>query len=124
MQNPMIMKKLEQKIIAPCEAAVRDAIPTVRAILVKALHMQGLSQLQIGSLLGISAAEVNYYLKGKRANQNIIEILERDEEFKDLMDSVVRKLLSSNGEVINICPLCSLARKKLEMDDFLCPYDV
>lgn len=125
MRISFIMGKEKQKIITPCEVAVRDVIPAVRAILVEALHNQKLSQLQIASLLGISTAEVNYYLKGKRADQNTKTVLEKDEEFMDLVDSVVRKILSSNdGEVLNICPLCSLARKKLKIVNYSCPYDL
>ncbi|AWR98204.1 transcriptional regulator [Acidianus sulfidivorans JP7] len=95
----------------------------MKAILVESLYNQRLSQLQIASILGISTAEVNYYLKGKRSDQNIRLILEKDEDFMDLIDSMVRKILTSD-EVINICPLCSLARKKLKQDEDICPYDI
>ncbi|MCY0873637.1 MAG: transcriptional regulator [Acidianus infernus] len=103
---------MNRKVIAPCEVAVRDIIPVIKAILVERLYAQGLSQLQISTLMGISPAEVNYYLKGKRGNEGVKKKLEADEEIMDLVNSVVRRLVNStNGEVINICPLCSLARK-------------
>ncbi|WP_236749025.1 transcriptional regulator [Acidianus manzaensis] len=107
------MKKERQKLIAPCEIAVRDVIPAIKAILVESLYNQRLSQLQIASILGISTAEVNYYLKGKRSDMNIKYLLEKDSDFMDLTESLVRKMLTSD-DVINICPLCSLARKKLK----------
>lgn len=114
-----------KRVIAPCEIAVRDVIPAIKAILVERLYAQGLSQLQIASLIGISSAEVNYYLKGKRGDEEVKKKLETDEEIMDLIDSIVRRLLSSaDSEVINICPLCSLARKKLNKNSYSCPYDI
>ncbi len=116
---------MNKKVIAPCEIAVRDIIPVVKLIIVERLYAQGLSQLQIATLMGISSAEVNYYLKGKRGNKEEEKKLEDDEEFMDLVNSVVRRLISSSdGETINICPLCSLARKKLKKNDYSCPYDI
>ena len=116
---------MNRKIIAPCEVAVRDVIPVIKMIIVERLYSQGLSQLQIASLMGISSAEVNYYLKGKRGNEEEKKKLEEDEEFMDLVNAVVRKLIrSTDGEIINICPLCSLARKKLKKNDYSCPYDI
>ncbi|MFP3162377.1 MAG: transcriptional regulator [Acidianus hospitalis] len=116
---------MNRKVIAPCEVAVRDIIPVIKLIIVERLYAQGLSQLQIATLMGISSAEVNYYLKGKRGNEDAKKKLEADEEFMDLVNSVVRRLVNStNGEVINICPLCSLARKKLNKNDYSCPYDI
>lgn len=123
MRISSIMRKEKQKIIAPCEVAVRDVIPIIRAILVEALYNRKLSQLQIASLLGISPAEVNYYLKGKRADQSLKIVLEKDQDFMDLVEAVVRKVLSDEGEVVNICPLCSLARRKLKINNYACPYD-
>ncbi|WP_236753131.1 transcriptional regulator [Acidianus sp. HS-5] len=116
---------MNRKVIAPCEIAVRDIIPVIKSIIVERLYAQGLSQLQIASLMSVSSAEVNYYLKGKRGNEEEKKKLEEDDEFMDLVNSVVRKLISSSdGEVVNICPLCSLARKKLKKNDYSCPYDI
>lgn len=114
-----------KRVIAPCEVAVRDVIPAIKAILVEKLYGQGLSQSQIATLMGMSSAEVNYYLKGKRGNEETKKKLEADEEMTDLIDSIVRRLLSSaDSEIINICPLCSLARKKLNKNSYFCPYDI
>ncbi|NON61854.1 MULTISPECIES: transcriptional regulator [Acidianus] len=109
------------RIIAPCEVAVRDVIPAVKAILIDELRKHGLSQMQISVLMGISTADVNYYLKGKRGNDELKKTLESNDDFMEMVDLLVRRMIRGE-EVMNICPLCSVARK-VKGENYPCPYD-
>jgi len=111
-----------KKVIAPCEIASRDIIPAIRAIIVIGLYKKGTSQTQIASFLGITTAEVNYYIKGKRGNNEIINKLQSDVEFMDTVSSTVEKIINDT-DVINLCTLCSIARKKILKDGSSCPFD-
>ncbi len=111
-----------KKVIAPCEIASRDIIPAIKAIIVIQLHKKGTSQTQIASLLGITTAEVNYYIKGKRGNNDIIRKLQSDIQFMDTVSYTVEKIINDN-DIVNLCTLCSIARKKILKDGSSCPFD-
>lgn len=102
-------------------------IPAIRSILAQELIKRGYSQKDIGEVLGISVAEVNYLIKGKRGDLEIKKELENDEDFVDLVNSFVNKLVNekdSEDTVISLCPLCSYARRKVLKQDSACPYDI
>ncbi|QKQ99572.1 transcriptional regulator [Metallosphaera tengchongensis] len=115
------MKTNERKLLIPCETAMKDIIPSIKALLVQQLVKDGISQFKAASLLGLTPAEVSYYLKGKRADSENKKILEMDEEFMEMVRHYSQKLV--DADQVNICPLCSLARKKLGIMDYTCPYD-
>jgi Predicted transcriptional regulator len=117
----LFMKDGSSKLLVPCEVAMRDIIPSIKAILVKEIVSQGLSQFKAASLLGLTPAEASYYLRGKRANTPYKHVLESDPEFMEVVRNFAVKL--TNNEVVNMCPLCSLARKKLRLQDYSCPYE-
>ncbi|MFP3201974.1 MAG: transcriptional regulator [Sulfolobus sp.] len=123
------MIKLKKKIIVPCESSVRDIIPAIRAILAEQLINKGYSQKHIAELLDISVAEVNYLIKGKRGDDGIKEKLKEDEDFMDLLNSFVNKLLSeehsaNSNQNYSLCTLCSYARRKVLKQEPACPYDL
>ncbi|WP_252897049.1 transcriptional regulator [Metallosphaera hakonensis] len=60
------MRNESRKLIIPCESAMRDIIPAIKALLVTQLVSNGISQSQAASILGLTPAEISYYLKGKR----------------------------------------------------------
>lgn len=115
------MKERPSRLIVPCEVAMRDIIPSIKALLVKELVEHGLSQLRAAALLGLTPAEASYYLKGKRANTTYRQVLESDQEFMEVTRNFALKLIKD--ETMNMCPICSLARKKLGMQDYSCPYE-
>ena len=85
----------------------------------------GYSQKEIAELLGISVAEVNYLIKGKRGDLEIKEALEKDDDFLDLVNSFINKLVEDNNEeLLSLCPLCSYARRKVLKQEPSCPYDI
>ncbi|AWS00252.1 transcriptional regulator [Metallosphaera hakonensis] len=115
------MRNESRKLIIPCESAMRDIIPAIKALLVTQLVSNGISQSQAASILGLTPAEISYYLKGKRADGKYKSVLENDEEFMEMIRHYSVRL--GETDTVNICPLCSLARKKLGMMDYTCPYD-
>lgn len=110
----------------PCEVAVKDVIPAIKAILVIELTSKSYSQKEIAEMLDISIAEVNYLLKGKRGDEQMKKILLSDEDFMDLVKSFTQKLISDNNgnEALSLCPLCSYARRKILKQQDACPYDI
>ncbi|MCI2415359.1 MAG: transcriptional regulator [Candidatus Aramenus sp.] len=111
-----------KKVIAPCEVVSRSVIPAIKAMIVIELYRRKVPQTQIASFLGITTAEVNYYIKGKRGNSDLIFKLQQDEEFVEAVRITAEKIVKED-EVINLCPLCSLARKKTLKDGNSCPFD-
>ena len=121
------MRTLTKKIIVPCEVAVKDVIPAIKAILVIELSARNYSQKEIAEFLSISIAEVNYLLKGKRGDEELKKTLLNDEDFMDLVKSFTQKLISSSvdgTDPISMCPLCSYARRKVLKQEESCPYDI
>lgn len=121
------MRTLAKRIIVPCEVAVKDVIPAIKAIIAIELSARNYSQKEIAEFLNISIAEVNYLLKGKRGDEELKKNLLNDEDFMDLVKSFTQKLISSSEnetDPISLCPLCSYARRKVLKQEEACPYDI
>lgn len=119
------MRALAKKVIVPCEVAVKDVIPVIKAILVSELFAKNYTQREIAEILNISIAEVNYLLKGKRGDEELKRTLLSDENFMDLVRSFTQKLIhSEEDDPISLCPLCSYARRKVLKQENACPYDI
>lgn len=120
------MISLPKKIVVPCEIAVKDVIPAIKALLAIKLSAKGYSQKEIAEMLDISIAEVNYLLKGKRGDEQTKKVLSDDPDFMDLLDSFAQKILSNEFEddPISLCVLCSYARRKVLKQEQSCPYDI
>ncbi|BFH72489.1 hypothetical protein SJAV_04330 [Sulfurisphaera javensis] len=120
------MRILPKKIIVPCEVAVKDVIPAIKALIATELSARGFSQKEIAEILTISIAEVNYLLKGKRGDEQLKKILSSDADFMDLLNSFTQKIVSNdNGaDPLSLCILCSYARRKILKQEQACPYDI
>lgn len=117
---------LPKKIIVPCEVAVKDVIPAIKALLAIKLSERGYSQKEIAEILDISIAEVNYLLKGKRGDEELKKILSKDSDFMDLLESFSRKIVNNekSTDPLSLCVLCSYARRKVLKQEQACPYDI
>lgn len=51
----------------PCEQAVKEKVPKIKAELAKRLKAEGKSQREIAKILEVTEAAVSQYLSGKRA---------------------------------------------------------
>lgn len=123
--NSVKLISLGRKIIVPCEIAVKDVIPAIKALLAEKLASKGYSQKEIAEILDISIAEVNYLLKGKRGDEEMKKELKSDDNFMDLLNSFVDKLANDHSsDPLSLCILCSYARRKVLKQEQACPYDL
>jgi hypothetical protein len=99
----------------PCEEISKDALPAIRAILVKDLtERHGLNQVEVARRLGITQPAVSQYLRSLRGAGLAKALLKRS----DLMRSI-RKLsdavASGKARGIRIaemyCDICEILRK-------------
>ncbi|ABL77500.1 helix-turn-helix domain protein [Thermofilum pendens Hrk 5] len=91
---------------APCEEISRRVLPAVRSILVRYLYEQeGLTQLQIAKLLGISQSSVSRYLNSQRglSQRDILEIPSIDEKLRETVHGIVEGKLRGEEALCSIC---------------------
>ncbi len=105
--------------LTPCELAVRDILPAIRALIVIELHNRGLKQKEIAKLLGLTQPAVSYYLNRRRAKR--IQLLESSKEVMREVKEVVKYLLSeeANPSIISekFCDMCHLSREIVFKDN-------
>jgi uncharacterized protein len=92
----------------PCEMAVWDSVPAIRAALAAEMVSLGLSQKMVAQMLGMAQSAVSQYLSGKRGYRI---------EFSDDVRHAVADLAEDmkNGKVTDpgsrICKICVLIRQ-------------
>ncbi|AAY79493.1 transcriptional regulator [Sulfolobus acidocaldarius] len=111
---------MTKRINAPCERASREIIPVVKNLIANNLYAKGYTYKQIGEILGVSATEINYLIRGLRGTNELRDILKKDKEFTELVESYV----TSGEEFLSLCPLCSYVRRKVLNWSIICPYDI
>ncbi len=106
-------------LLTPCELAVRDILPAVRALIVIQLRDMGFKQKEIAKLLNLTQPAVSYYLNRRRAKK--IVMLQGNEEIMKEIKRFVEKLLSNQmdqKEISNeFCHMCSIARELIYDDE-------
>ena len=99
--------------LTPCELAVRDILPAIRALVVIELYNRGLKQKEIAKLLGLTQPAVSYYLNRRRAKR--VQLLESNEELMKEIHELVDYLLSEEAKTSIIsekfCDMCHLSRE-------------
>jgi len=72
------------------EVVVEEILPAVRKILADRLSQSyGLNQSEIARKLAVTQPAVSQYLKGKRADGEIVKLLEDDPQISVLLDDAV-----------------------------------
>lgn len=108
-------------LITPCELAVRDILPAVRALIVIKLRERGYKQKEIASLLGLTQPAVSYYLNKRRAKKIIL--LQKNERVMNEINEFVEKLLNGSLDQSEIskefCYMCNLTRDLFFDDETL-----
>ena len=91
----------------PCQKAVWDLIPAIRASLAIELVNKGQSQVTSAKLLGIAPSAVSQYILGKRGYR-----IEFKGETKDLIEKLAQDLIDNKVDdfVARICQICVNAR--------------
>jgi len=104
----------ENIMLLPCEVAVRNLLPSIRASIAKELMTRhGLRQAKVAIMLGISQPAVSMY--SRRARGKALG-LEKDKDIKNLIarlaDAIARGQLSQRDFVLSFCEICRKARAK------------
>lgn len=115
------LSKVIGMYLTPCEIAVRDILPAIRALIVIELHNRGLKQKEIAKLLRITQPAVSYYLNRRRAKR--IRALESNEDLMNEIRSLVDYLLTGNANLSVIsekfCDMCHMSRDIVLEEDSL-----
>jgi predicted transcriptional regulator len=114
MPFPKILQGGMNKMLLPCEVAIKSLLPPARATLAKQLMTKhGLKQIEVAKLLGVSQPAISLYnrkMRGKAIN------LEKDREIRKLVeslaDSLANRNLSHKDFTLKFCEICKTARAK------------
>jgi predicted transcriptional regulator len=91
----------------PCQKAVWDLVPAIRASLAIELVNKGQSQVTSAKLLEIAPSAVSQYILGKRGYR-----IEFEGETKELIEKLAQDLIDNKVDdfVARICQICVNAR--------------
>lgn len=110
---------MKNRLILPCEVAVKSVIPAIKATIAKELlETYGLKQNQVAEILGISQSAVSKYTRKVRGY-----IIKIDEiaEIQPLISEMISLLMDGKykrAEFIGLfCQTCNLIRSK----SLMCP---
>ena len=100
----------------PCELAVKEFLPSLRAAIVKELSENyNMKQTDIADALGITQASVSQYLNVERAKEMRFQSIEGFEHaVKNIAGALASKTSSRKAVLYSICRLCSQLRKSDE----------
>ena len=101
-------------MLAPCEIAVKCALPSVRAMIAeKLVNEHNLNQAEAAKLLGVSQPAISLYcrkIRGKAIN------LEDDRDIENLIERLAERLakgkLPHKEFVLKLCEICRTIRAK------------
>ncbi len=100
----------------PCEKVFKNALPALRALLVKDLiERHNLSQLEIARRLGITQPAVSQYLRSLRGVSHSKMLLRKKDLMKSLRkfsDLIAKEEISEDEKLKMYCKLCEILRKK------------
>ena len=99
----------------PCELAVKEFLPFLRAAIVKELsESHSMKQTDIADVLGITQASVSQYLNVERAKDGRFKMEEFQETIKEISDALASHKSSREAVLHSICDLCAQLRKSDE----------
>ena len=111
---------MKNRLILPCEIAVKSVIPAIKATLTKGLvETHHLKQNQVAEILGISQSAVSKYTRHVRGH--VIKI-DKVEEIQPLINRMMSLLVNGNPKRADFlrlfCQTCTEIRKKGLMCQF------
>lgn len=89
----------------PCEKIVKDILPSLRAEIVKELDNVGMSQAEIGRVMGITRSSVNQYLKRVRGTKKL------DKKIGAAIKKLAREIVQQNKK-LETCDVCNAITNK------------
>jgi predicted transcriptional regulator len=114
MPFPKILHGGMNKMLLPCEVAVKSLLPPVRAALAKHLMAKhGLKQMEAAKLLGVSQPAISLYNKKMRGKAIDLERYKEIETLiEELADALAKRGLSHKEFTLKFCEICKAARAK------------
>ena len=109
------------QFMLPCEYSVKEILPAIRALMAeKLVNEKNVSIYKAAELMGLTPAAVENYLR-KRRGTKVKELLEKDKEFMDFLDSFSNKVLK-NDSISSLssyyCILCTEGKKVLNKNGY------
>jgi predicted transcriptional regulator len=107
------------RLLTPCEVAVKTISPAMRALLAQILiEKHGLKEIQVAQLLGITQSAVSKYSKKLRGKTLPLESIP---EIQTITDQMVNLLLATPVDQTQVmllfCQACTIIRSK----GLMCP---
>lgn len=111
---------MKNRLILPCEIAVKSVIPAIKATMAKELvRTHGLKQDQVAEILGVSQSAVSKYTRQVRGH--VIKI-DNVEGIQPLINNMINLLVngsSKRAEFLGLfCQICIIIRK----NGLMCPF--
>jgi predicted transcriptional regulator len=100
----------------PCELAVKEFLPSLRAAIVRELsEVYHMKQIDIAEALGITQASVSQYLNDERAKENRFTVINGfTEAVKKIAGTIALKNVSKAAVLPLMCEVCSQVRSSQE----------
>lgn len=99
----------------PCEKVFKDALPTIRALLVKDLtDRHGLNQVEVAKRLGITQPAVSQYLRSLRGASYTKALLKRSNVMGSLrnLSNVIASGKARETQIAEMyCEICRVLRE-------------
>ncbi len=98
----------------PCEYAVWDTLPSIRAAIANELVERGISQKGVSQLLNISPPAISQYVSKKRGYSIVFS-----DEIKEAIERLADEIVENNegDPTERICEICRMLRESEEADD-------
>lgn len=111
---------VKNRLILPCEIAVKSVIPAIKATMAKELvETHGLKQDQVAEILGVSQSAVSKYTRHVRGH--VIKI-DNVKGIQPLINNMINLLVdgsSKRTEFLGLfCQICIIIRK----NGLMCPF--
>jgi hypothetical protein len=103
-----------EKLLIPCEVAVKTVLPSIRALMAKTLlEKHEMKEKQVAEILGLSQSAVSKYAKKVRGTTIAIENVA---EVQTLADQIITFLIYEPDQKTQIlklfCQTCKIIREK------------
>jgi predicted transcriptional regulator len=104
----------EEKMLLPCEVAVKSLVPALRSAIARELTQNyGLKQKDVAQLLGVTQTAVSKYTRHVRGTVlKIEEIKEVQPTIKEIVVSLANGRMSKYELVTKFCLACEIVRQK------------
>ena len=95
------------------EVVSEEILPAIRKLVAESLHKDyGHTQEEIAATMEVTQPAVSQYLKGKRADKDLVETLSSDPQIQILIEDAVSKAARNKSFVSEISEIIQTGRDK------------